>query len=232
MGYSDISALLVAIHRKTGLVTFLGPALLPQFGEFDGLDAFTESWFRSVLMAPVSPLSLDASGVSICERLAWDREHTRPRRRYPDPGPRMVKRGQAEGRIVAGNVGTMLALAGTPFFPDLDGAILCIEDDETESTATVDRFLTQLRLMGAFDRISALVVGRFHPAVGFNREDSLADLLIQATLGHDLPIAMDFDVGHTDPMVILPQGIRAFVSFRDEPEVTLLDMAVCQSARG
>lgn len=226
MGYSDITALLVGITKKTGLVTFLGPALMPQFGEFDGLHPFTASWFRSVLVSPVAPIALDASGVSISEHLSWDREDIRPRRRDTVPGPSVLKRGQAEGRIVAGNLGTMLAVAGTPYFPDLDGAILCIEDDETESPATVDRYLTQLRLMGAFEKISALVVGRFHPNVKFIPEDSLHDLLLQATEGYDLPIALDFDFGHTDPTIILPQGIRASVSFAAEPEVKLLETAV------
>jgi len=226
VGYSDITALLVGIHRMTGLVTFLGPALLPQFGESGGLHSYTERWFRSVLMASEQSLEITPSFLSIHELLRWDLEDNRPRKSEPHVGPRVLRRGRASGPIVAGNLGTMLALAGSPYFPDLGGTILCIEEDESETPGTVDRFLTQLRLMGAFERIAALVVGRFHPKVGFSPEDSLEALVLSATEGYEVPVAIDFDFGHTDPMCLFPQGIRAEVDFTEGPILRFCESGV------
>jgi len=226
MGYSDITAMLLAIHKMTGLVTFLGPAIMPQFGEVDGLHRYTTEWFRTILMEPNLPIELTPSNLSIHEELRWDTEDTRPRIEEPHFGPRVLRKGLATGPIIAGNLGTMLALVGTRYFPDLDGVILCIEDDEEESPATIDRFLTQLRHMGVFERIAALVAGRFHPSVGFSDRDSLKDIILTATEGCDIPIAVDFDFGHTDPMFILPNGVRAHVDFRERAHLQLLEEPV------
>lgn len=226
LGYSDITALHLGIHRMTGLVTFSGPAVMPQFGEFGGLHPYTDRWLRAVLMTDQQAGVLAASFLSIHEHLPWDKEDTRPRHAVAHAGPKVLEQGSAEGPIVTGNLGTMLALAGSRFFPELKGCIMLIEDDETESPATVDRFLTQLRLMGAFGEIAALGVGRFHPKVGFNPEDSLESIVLAATEGYDLPIAIDFDFGHTDPTLTLPQGILARVDFRTEARLELLESAV------
>jgi muramoyltetrapeptide carboxypeptidase len=137
-----------------------------------------------------------------------------------------LKDGVATGPIIAGNLGTMLALAGTRYFPDLDGVILCIEDDEEESPATIDRFLTQLCHMGVFERIAALVVGRFHPSVGSSDNDYLEEILLTATKGFDIPVAIDFDFGHTDQMFILPNGVQAHVDFCERARLQLLEEPV------
>lgn len=231
MGYSDVSALLTAVHTVTGLVTFLGPAVLPQFGEYGGPHRYTEHWFRRLLMDGRAPVELTPSRRLIYEQVRWDVDDDHPRRGVPHRGPRTVRAGAAEGRIVAGNLSTLLLLAGSPYWPGLEGAILCIEEDESEGPASFDRLVTQLRTMGALQRIGALLVGRVHPQAGFTRRDSLRDILLTATRGFDLPIAVDFDFGHTDPMFILPNGVRARVEFAEAARLELLESA-CAGGRG
>lgn len=227
IGYSDITALLVAIHARTGLVTVLGPAVLPQFGEAGGVHPYTWEAFTRVVMRPEPAGELEPAPEWTHEHLRWDEEDDRPRRFIPNPGPRTLRPGRAEGPILAGNAGTLLLLAGTPYWPDVDGVILCLEEDEEESPATVDRMLTQLRHMGVFARVAGLVLGRFHPRVGFSPEDPLEEVVLRATRGYDFPIAVDFDFGHTDPMCCLPLGVRARLEAApDRPRLTLLEAAV------
>ena len=180
IGYSDPTFLLLGIHEMTGLVTFHGPTLMPPFGEPDGPHPYTERWFRKTLMSAAPPGELRPSMLSIHEYLEWDGYDTRPRHEEPHGGPQTVKPGRAEGPLVAGNLCTIAALAGTRYFPDLDGAILCVEISEEEDTAWADRYLTHLRLLGAFEKASALVVGRTHPASGFSDEASLEEMLLAA----------------------------------------------------
>jgi len=226
MGYSDVTALLLAVQRLTGLATFLGPAILPQFGEPGGLHAYTAEWFRRVLMQPEAPLELTPSRRSIDEPVRWDVDDAEPRRGRRHRGPRTLVAGSAEGPIVAGNLSTLLVLACSRYWPELEGAVLCVEDDESESPASIDRMLTQLRTMGVLARIAALLVGRFHPESGFGRREPLQDVLLTATRGYTLPIAFDFDFGHTDPMFILPNGARARVELGEAARLTLLETAV------
>lgn len=207
LGYSDITALQLAIYKKTGLATYLGPAVLPQFGEYGGLLPYTEYYVRSLLMEG-DHVQFSASDHSVVEYLEWDKEDDRRRERVENRGFLTIKSGQASGPIIAGNMGVMLLLAGTDYFPDLDGAILCIEDDEEETPASIDRYLTQLRHLGVFGRIAGLVVGRFHPAVGFE-PGQLEDLINRVTEGYSFPVVLNADFGHTDPMITLPNGIKA-----------------------
>lgn len=226
LGYSDITALHIGIHSQTGLVTCLGPAVLPQFGEVGGLGPYMLENFRRTLCsgAPVGPIA--PSPMVVDEHLRWDQEDDRPRRHRPNAGPRTLRPGAASGRIVAGNAGTLLLLAGTPYWPDLQGAILCLEDDESETPATIDRYFTHLRHMGVFEQIAGLVVGRFAPQVGFSPTDSLDELLLTATRGYSFPIAVDFDFGHWDPIFILPNGVQADLRAAGQAELALLESAV------
>lgn len=110
IGYSDPTFLLLGIQRMTGLVTFHGPTLMPQFGEPDGPHPYTEHWFRKTLMSADAPGELRPSRLSIHEYLEWDRDDTRPRREEPHGGLQTVKPGRAEGPLVAGNLCTVAAM--------------------------------------------------------------------------------------------------------------------------
>jgi muramoyltetrapeptide carboxypeptidase len=209
LGYSDITALHVAIGGRTGLVTFLGPAALPQFGEVGGLYPLTRDVFQRVLAEPTAPYTFPAAEEVVAERLRWDVEDTRPRRSERAAPAVALVPGVAEGRIVAGNLGTLLLLAGTPYWPELDGALLLVEEDEDESPATLDRYFTQLRHMGVYDRIVGLGVGRMPPEVGLGPDDPLADIVRYAIRGHRFPVALDLDFGHLDPLWTIPLGVRA-----------------------
>jgi muramoyltetrapeptide carboxypeptidase len=207
LGYSDITALHMAIYQKTSLTTYLGPAVLPQFGEFGGLQTYTkEHFFQSLVQG--ERVYYSASPSYVMEHLWWDEEDNRLREQIENKGPHVVKKGRAEGKIIAVNMGTMLLLAGTEYFPDLEGAILCIEDDPEETPSSIDRYLTQLRHMGVYSKINGLIVGRFHDHVSF-KENQLAGILSRVTEGYEIPVVTDLDFGHTDPMFILPNGIRA-----------------------
>lgn len=208
LGYSDVTALQLGIFSRTGVVTYQGPALLPQFGECGGLLTYTRESFTNVLMVPTPHgYTMRPSETWTEEDLQWDLEDSRARVLQASTGWKVLKRGQASGRIIAGNMSTLLLLAGTPYWPDMSGAILCVEDDETTNVATVDRYLTQLRQMGVYRHISALVVGRFPSATGFSKDDPLEAVLTIATRGYSFPVVYDVDFGHTDPMLILANGV-------------------------
>lgn len=216
MGYSDTTALLVGIHAKTNLITFMGPAIMPQFGEYGGLIDFTYNSFEKTVMNDNTIGTINSSIELMEEHLKWDIEDTRSRVTIPNTGIKILKSGQAEGPILAANMGTLLLLAGTPYYPNLDARILCLEDDENEKPETIDRYLTQMRQMGIFERISGLIIGRFHSKVGFSQEDTLQDLLQNVTKGYSFPVIYDADFGHTDPMIVLPNGVNACLNASQE----------------
>lgn len=226
VGFSDATALLVALRHRTGLVTFLGPALLPDWGEPGGLDEFTRTSFEATVMSAEPAGQLGVSSQWTDEMLRWDEADDRPRVTAANPGPYAIRPGSARGRILAGNLGTLLHLAGTTYWPEFDDVILCLEDDEEEDPGSIDRYMTHLRHTGALSRIAALVVGRFPTSVGLPR-DVLTEIVLRCAGDSSFPIAADFDFGHTQPVLTLPNGVEAEVVAGDsETSLALLQPAV------
>ena len=84
---------------------------------------------------------------------------TAPRRLFRVPPSRVVRPGVARGVAVGGNLAVLTSLAGTPFAPDLGGAVLFLEE-VGEPGYRIDRLLTQLRLSSRLDSVKALITGR------------------------------------------------------------------------
>lgn len=204
IGYSDVTALQAGIFARTGLVTFSGPAVIT-FG-MPVVPATTWDHFERTLIRPETPLTLHPSR-TWSENEWFKRKDRRMIFRHSPPWTAW-RRGRAEGRLIGGNLGTLLLLHGTPYWPDLNGAILFAEEDESETTMTMDRLFTKLRQIGALRGLRGLVIGRFPTAVGFTRRDSLAMILDDALRGMRFPVLTNVDFGHTQPLLTLPLGIR------------------------
>src|SRR5262249_25244870 len=120
IGYSDITALHHAIWAKAGLVTFYGPGVItfakPHF--FD----YTWDAFVRLLMDPVAPAPLRASPTFTDD--LWWLEPDKDVRVETSRGWRCHRPGVVRGPLIAGNIGTMLLLHSTPWWPPLTGAVL------------------------------------------------------------------------------------------------------------
>jgi muramoyltetrapeptide carboxypeptidase len=227
VGYSDITALHGAIHARTGLATMIGPALLPQWGEFGGLHDYTWDAFERVAMHAEPAGVFRQPEHWYAERLWWDQQDDRVRNAEPAPPWRTVRGGVAEGPLVVGNVNTLLLLKGTPWWPSLDDALLCLEDDdEFGKPWLVERQLFQLRHLGVFERAAGFAYGRIHPEAGFEEPEWIDEILLRATEGCELPVAVGLDFSHTDPLLTLPWGVRARLDAGDEVTLELLEPAV------
>ncbi|HDZ91597.1 MAG TPA: LD-carboxypeptidase [Deltaproteobacteria bacterium] len=131
VGYSDITALLMAINRMTGLITFHGPMVRGLSGlEGDSLER---------LLAMVSGAD--------------------PVRLGPMGGISLIP-GRTSGPLMGGNLSLICHLTGTPFFPSLEGSILFVED-RGEPLYRIDRMLTHLVLTGRLKGIVGLMGGEF-----------------------------------------------------------------------
>jgi muramoyltetrapeptide carboxypeptidase len=208
LGFSDISALLNAMTATTGVVTFHGPVARAS------MPAFSRSHFERVLTLaqPAGRLGRlpQPSGVLVPQ------EH------------RLVslRGGAAEGSLAGGNLTLLQCLIGTPWFPDLDGAILFLED-VGEQLYRVDRALAHLRSVGALAHLAGVVVGRFTELDRSGRDGTMGFDQVLATYLEPLgvPVAYGFPIGHIEAQWTLPLGIRARLD-ADACEVELVDAAV------
>jgi len=222
IGFSDITALNNALYAKTGLVNFSGPAFIT-FTQPE-LPEFTERYFDQVIIEGRDEVILEASS-RWAEDAWWKKENGEKREWKKNPGWKVLKEGKGTGIAIGGNIGTLLLLAGTPYWPDMEGKILFAEDDNVETTQSIDRFFTKLRHMGVYDQIKGMVIGRFPSVVGFKDNDSLAMIIEEATCGYDFPIISEVDFAHTDPLITIPIGIKCFIDAAKK-EIKFIEPAV------
>ena len=209
-GYSDLTVLHWAL-LGAGLVTFHGPALLPELGEHPEPPAYTDAWLRAAWLG-TAPLRFSPAAAWTDEFLDWDRREdlTRPRQLRPGTGWVTIREGAAEGPLVGGCLETICRhLKGSPAWPDLTGALLFLEtSEERPSPEQVDAYLAELAGTAAFEQIAGLLVGRPY---GYDQEQArrLWRLAARWTQPSGIPVLGNLDCGHTDPMLTLPLGIKA-----------------------
>jgi muramoyltetrapeptide carboxypeptidase len=208
IGFSDITAILNAVTRRSGLVTFHGPVARAE------MPAFTRWHFERVV-----------SCAEPAGRLG----------RLPAPPDVLVPKenrlvtihgGVAEGPLAGGNLTLLQCLIGTPYFPDLEGAILFLED-VGEDLYRVDRMLAHLRAVGALGRLAGVMVGRFTDLERHMKDGAMGfdEVLETYLLPLGIPAAHGFPVGHIEAQWTLPLGVRARLD-ADAGEVELLESAV------
>jgi len=194
LGYSDITALHLAIQKHAGLVTFHGPIVLSRFTQY------TQTYFRRALF------------------------ETRPLGRVtnpPDSDPlrpahtlRTVRPGRARGPLIGGNLTLISTTMGTPYEIETRGKILFLEDVE-EQPYSIDRMLTQLRLAGKLTDAAGVIFGQcqdcrprdFQPS--YESTLSVGEVVDEILGKLQTPVLSGLTVGHTDDQLTLPLGVMA-----------------------
>lgn len=187
VGYSDITALQLAIWKRTGLVTFSGPMLVSDFGRAAG--EFTLKHFYRALTGHIALGDIP-----------------------PAPGAKLevFRPGRARGRLLGGNLTLIAATLGTPYEIDTRGAILFLEDVD-EQPYRVDRMLQQLRLAGKFKFAAGIVFGEFTGCEANEDENSfsLLEVIRDAVKDTGIPCYYGLAAGHGLNKATLPLGVTA-----------------------
>lgn len=183
LGGSDMTAILWAIHQKTGLVTFFGPMAL-QINT--GMDKFSEGiLWRALKGRLVGSVTYPAGYHPLC-----------------------IRRGAAKGKLIGGCLSLMVSLLGTEYFGEVEGRILFLEE-VGEKPYRIDRMLTQLRNAWVFDRISGLLLGDFKDCWEEERDSfTLEEILNQILPQRDLPVMAGLPFGHGAVNMTLPLGVE------------------------
>lgn len=207
IGYSDITALHIAIHQRTGLVTFHGPVAAADYPED------TLQYFQSVVMQGQFPIEIAAPDVEIIQE-------------SPVYQPFTIAPGQASGTLTGGNLSLLSALAGTEFAPKFKNKIVFMEE-VGEQPYRLDRMLTQLLQATDLREAAGIALGVFNDCLpksdtpSLTLPDSLRDRL--GNLG--IPVVYGLPFGHITHQATLAYGIKAKLD-ANARKLTLLEHGV------
>ena len=207
VGYSDITALQLALLAHADLPSLSGPMVAVEWGD---IDEASEALFWDL-----------ARGGTPGDLLGPGGERLQP-----------MRQGTAEGTLVGGNLALITKLVGTPYLPDLDGAILFFEE-VGESPYRLDGMLAQLALSGALDRIGGIVIGQITEADPQPGRPSLTtEQVLTDHLAHlPIPIASGLIYGHIPVKNTLPIGVRARLDVSgDAARLSILDPVTHRSS--
>ena len=188
VGYSDITALQLAIFSHTGLVTFAGPMPAVDFWQ-DEVSKFTEENFWRLI----------TSNKKIGKLINPNGE-----------GFYLLAKGKTEGRLLGGNLALITSLMGTKYLPSFKNSILLLEDIG-EPPYRVDRFLNQLRLGNILHDTSGIILGRFVDC--YENDTSKKTLTLNQVITDyfeklNKPGIYNFKHGHISENISIPFGLK------------------------
>ena len=204
-GYSDVTALLLAIYAKTGITTLYGPALVASFGEFPPYVDETFDYFKNLVIDNIKlPYKIDNPKFWTDEFIDWEsQEHPKSRNKVKLI---TLSAGKATGRLIGGNLNTISGIWGTEYMPEIKkGDILLIEDSLLD-IATVERSFSHFKLAGVFDKVAGIILGKHElfDNKGTGREHY--DVLMEVIGNTNIPILAEYNCSHVHPMITLPIG--------------------------
>lgn len=203
VGYSDITAIHIALNQKCNLITFHGPMVASNM--ISKLDEFTyDSFEKNIMNDNIIGNIKNPEGENI-ESLVG---------------------GRAEGKLIGGNLALICATIGTPYEIDTKDKVLFLEDIG-EEPFRVDRMLTQLLLSGKLRDAKGIILGDWNNCEADEPEESLSLMEVFEEILKPLkkPIIYNLRSGHCTPMITLPFGVKVKLD-ADAREVNIEEGAV------
>lgn len=207
MGYSDITALLLAIVDRARMVTFHGPVASSSW------DPFSTGYMERVLF----------KGDAVTMSNPTDHPDTLAQRHNR---VQTIRPGRARGPIVGGNLTVLTTIIGSGYLPDFDGRILFVED-VGENIYRIDRMLAQLALAGRLKNIRGFIFGH---CTDCEPEPGYGGLTLMQVLEHhirplNIPAWFGAMIGHIDKQFTVPEGIPVEID-AGQGTIRMLESAV------
>lgn len=209
IGFSDITALISGINARSQVVTFHGP---------HGLTSWRTSqteYFRRVLFAGELVTIANIKDGDDTDRLMQVKNRIQT-----------ITPGKAKGKLIGGNLSVLSAIVGSPYLPNMAGAILFLEDTG-ENIYRLDRLMTHLKIAGVFDKLAGFIFGQ---CPGCTPDADYGSLTLEEVVwGHIQPLKIPAyygaAIGHVENIVTLPIGLKVEID-ANTGSIRMLEPAV------
>lgn len=231
MGYSDTTTNHFMMF-KAGLVSFYGPSVMCEFGEYVKMFEYTETAVRDVLFGEWSRYELKPSPVWSDDYVPWDVENiNKPNvMKLDTKGYEVISgSGTVQGHLLGGCIDVFPMVVGTSIWPTLDewrGAIMFIETSEDKPSPDIIKWtFRNLAAQGILKVIKGIMVGKPQAEVYYDEyKTAIKGVVCDEEHLTDLPIFYNVNFGHSIPIGILPYGILTELN-SEEKTVTFLESA-------
>ena len=216
MGYSD-TTILLNYFNTLGLVTFNGPTIMAGFSQMDALPESFKQHVYDVLFNPSNNYEYPAYG-TYCDGYAdWSSKENigKTSMLKTDEGLRVVRgSGIIEGVLYGGCIEVMEFVKGTKFYPPQDfwnNKILFFEtSEEKPSMDSIKWMLRNYGVQGIFEKVNGILFGRARDYTDEEKielDNTIKEVICVEFNCKELPIITNFEFGHTDPQVVMPNGV-------------------------
>ena len=231
MGYSDTSTLHVFANLQ-GLITFYGPSIMAGFSQMGSLPESFKSHVKEMLFEPKENYDYK-SYQEYCDGYPdWANNENigNVNTLKPNDGWHWLQGGgKVQGELFGGCVEVLEVMKGTDFWPSRDfwkGKIFFLEtSEEKPSIHHIDHVLRNYGMLGVFEQIGGFIFSRARD-YSDKEKKALEEKIVSIIAGEfgksDLPIVANFDVGHTDPQLVLPLGVKAEIDCENK-EIKLVE---------
>lgn len=231
MGYSD-STINHFMMYKAGLVSFYGPSIMCEFGEYVKMFDYTKSSVLNILFKDSKNYSLLPSPEWSNDWVLWKEDNRNiPKRLVNDEHGYEVLQGHGvvQGHFLGGCIDVFMMANGTELWPSLDqwkGALLFIETSEDKPSPDFMKWtIRNLAAQGILKAIKGIIVGKPQGEVYYEEyKETILQVVVSEEHLSDLPIFYNVNFGHAMPIGIIPYGIMAELNCT-EKTITFLESA-------
>lgn len=205
MGYSDITTLHIAIHQRTGLVTFHGPSIEGYAGDKPEKDP------------PAGKGNIDRALQQLSRAEPWGRVDNPPAGMLL----RTITPGSAKGALIGGNLSMVLHTLETQDSIRTEDRVVFFEDVYV-SEYDIDRMLTHLHLSGKLEKAAGIVMGQFSNFPKREEPQPSLEEVLRDRIGclDGVPSYSGLCCGHGAIKLVLPEGVRVSMD-ADPPSLTI-----------
>ena len=231
MGYSD-STVNHFMMYKAGLVSFYGPSVMCEFGEYVKMFDYTAAAVQRFLFEDTAGYSVPSSPVWSCDYVPWDEKNKgieKALRRDTKGYEVLQGAGKARGKLLGGCLDVFSMAVGTSIWPPLSewqGALLFLETSEEKPAPNAVKYaLRNLAAQGILKGVRGILMGKPQDEAYYEEYKEVLRQVVAVEEGLvDLPIFYNVNIGHAYPIGILPYGIQAELNC-EERTITLLESA-------
>lgn len=219
MGYSDTTVNHFMMN-KAGLVSFYGPSIMAEFGEYVKMFDYTKEAVKNILFNECENYEIKSSEIWSSDYLDWDEKNINISKKLIKElhGYEILQgSGVITGKLLGGCIDVFPMIVGTEIWPTKEewkDKILLIETSEDRPNPIyITYYLRNLGALGIFDEIKGIIVGKPQAEQYYEEYKEVYKKVLKEFNKETLPVLYNANIGHSEPIGIFPLGTEVEVDF-------------------